>query len=90
MFLMIHVIMHVDWSFVCRDGGLVRRFFINSNYGSCEVDSGWMTVADQREPLCSWETGFPQSYPFIVYAAGSAKTRWKYGIVGKTVKIVNF
>ncbi|XP_035828468.1 uncharacterized protein LOC118478619 [Aplysia californica] len=32
-----------------------RHFFLNSIYGGCDVDEGWLVTVDQPHPNCEWE-----------------------------------
>ena len=50
-----------------------RRFFVNRNYGGCNVDSGWMLVSG---PVCTWETRFLPRKNIILYSKKTVYTNW--------------
>jgi len=61
---------------VAGDAGGNRRFFIQNNYGGCEVDSGWLVVQTMRRAsMCPWESNGKQ--PLIYYSAGDANVKWQ-------------
>jgi len=52
-----------------------RSFFINSKYGGCPNDSGWMVIAGSP---CPWEQHFGQDA--ILYSKLDGLTNWnRYG-----------
>ncbi|XP_038066528.1 uncharacterized protein LOC119736583 [Patiria miniata] len=57
---------------------LDRRFFINNYYANCDMDKGWLVVADSdATSKCSWETGtaaYP--YPIILYSTTNQTVTW--------------
>ncbi|XP_069121387.1 uncharacterized protein [Argopecten irradians] len=42
-----------------------RRFFIESSYGGCDGDIGWIVVAESGG-TCDWETSY--TYPYALYS----------------------
>ncbi|XP_064600884.1 uncharacterized protein LOC135467054 [Liolophura sinensis] len=50
-----------------------RKFYINSHFGGCHVDEGWLLVLDGSD-VCSWT--FKTAYPTFHYALGSQMGRW--------------
>ena len=50
-----------------------RHFFVNRNYGGCNVDSGWMLVSG---PDCTWETRFLPRKNIILYSKKTVYTSW--------------
>ena len=56
-----------------------RRFFINHLYAGCAKDIGWLVVAENLRPRCSWEKN--GEIPVIKYATGHTKENWTYGKV---------
>ncbi|XP_071785298.1 uncharacterized protein [Asterias amurensis] len=55
------------------ESGLMRRFFINMNYGGCGVDRGWLVVLDSKDH-CQW--GHFSSYPTILYSTHRIAVDW--------------
>jgi len=53
---------------------LDRDFFINRNYGGCDVDSGWLVVEGWDGCCCSWES--PNT---IRYSAQPTWQNWESG-----------
>ncbi|XP_067662480.1 sushi, von Willebrand factor type A, EGF and pentraxin domain-containing protein 1-like [Haliotis asinina] len=43
-----------------------RRWYINRNFGGCNVDRGWLVVKDSRYGVCPYDKG--SSYPRIQYS----------------------
>ncbi|XP_078352110.1 uncharacterized protein LOC144636783 [Oculina patagonica] len=64
-------------------GSIDRNFFINRNYGGCEVDAGWMVITG---PHCDWEKRFLNEMPngnVILYSKLDGYTSWnEYDNVG--------
>lgn len=54
------------------DGGNCRSFFINRNYGGCDVDAGWLVTAGV---WCSWETNASHNKK-VLYSKLSTYTNW--------------
>ncbi|XP_064600883.1 uncharacterized protein LOC135467052 [Liolophura sinensis] len=50
-----------------------RTFYINSVFGGCTMDKGWMVVVDGLD-ICPWT--FSASYPAFLYALGYQKRLW--------------
>ncbi|CAG2224549.1 unnamed protein product [Mytilus edulis] len=51
-----------------------RRFFINSNYGGCCCDKGWLFVSDiYSYGDCDWEHLYLPQKPFIIFSPQSIK-----------------
>ena len=72
------VILITRWNFClfCRDAGIVRRFFVNSGYGGCDVDNGWFTVTDGNVGAqCPWEAGTDAEKPMFLYSKGTTKSQ---------------
>lgn len=38
------------------DSNYGREFFVNANYGGCQVDAGWLVLDDETSDPCTWET----------------------------------
>ncbi|XP_022082431.1 uncharacterized protein LOC110974837 [Acanthaster planci] len=59
-------------------GQVDRRFFINSNYGGCKIDKGWLVVTESNSHgSCCWEqrkSEYP--YPIILYSRGNKSVVW--------------
>ncbi|KAL9952122.1 hypothetical protein ACROYT_G039331 [Oculina patagonica] len=55
------------------DGGNCRSFFINRNYGGCDVDAGWLVTSGG--PWCSWETSASRKNK-VLYSKLSTYTNW--------------
>ncbi|KAK7489927.1 hypothetical protein BaRGS_00018792 [Batillaria attramentaria] len=62
-----------------ESGGLVRRFFLEKNYGGCPNDNGWLVVLEKND-TCSW--GKTDSVPKILYANSQSNVNWDKGQVG--------
>ncbi|XP_071785293.1 uncharacterized protein [Asterias amurensis] len=62
-------------------GQLYRRFFINKNYGGCDVDRGWLTVVDSADN-CQWGNSF-SSYPVILYSTQNTAVNWTTSNAGE-------
>ena len=61
------------------DPGNGRHFFINSVYGGCPNDAGWMVIT-VRAPDCDWEKRFRPRENVILYSKLSGLTNWsQYG-----------
>ncbi|XP_033626039.1 uncharacterized protein LOC117289152 [Asterias rubens] len=65
-----------------------RRFFINMNYGGCDIDRGWMVVVDSEGP-CSWEKSF-SSYPAIMYSTNYTSTTFNDARNDKILGIADY
>ena len=52
-----------------------RNFFINRNYGGCNVDAGWLVVTSP-DTHCNWETRFLPRKNVVIYSKLSGKTTW--------------
>ena len=50
-----------------------RNFFINSRYGGCPNDVGWMVITSN---YCKWETRFLPRKNVILYSKLSGHTNW--------------
>ena len=62
------------------DPGNGRHFLINSNYGGCLKDAGWMVIIAKAPPSCDWEKRFQPRQNVILYSKRSALTNWnQYG-----------
>ena len=62
------------------DPGNGRHFLINSNYGGCSKDAGWMVIIAKAPPSCDWEKRFQPRQNVILYSKRSALTNWnQYG-----------
>ena len=60
------------------DPGNGRHFFINSVYGGCPKDAGWMVIT--VPPDCDWEKRFRPRENVILYSKLSGLTNWnQYG-----------
>lgn len=53
-----------------------RRFYINSHFGGCPADEGWLIVLDGSD-ACSWTV--KAAYPTFDYALGSQMGLWGDG-----------
>ena len=54
-----------------------RRFFINSTYGGCGVDQGWLNIDSAPDP-CTWETNNGMTPAIrILYSLAQTKTNWQ-------------
>jgi len=53
-----------------------REWFINRQYGGCEIDGGWL-VADWAPDPCPWEAAHADVA--ILYAPGNTATTWGTG-----------
>lgn len=49
------------------DGNNDRGWFVNSNYGGCSVDAGWLAIAGAADGVCTWEDSEEQ-FPDIRYS----------------------
>ena len=56
-----------------------RRFFINRNYGGCNVDAGWLVLDTAPDP-CAWDTNKNAAAIRILYAAGQTFATWQNAI----------
>ena len=66
-----------------------RHFFINSVYGGCPNDAGWMVIT-VRAPDCDWEKRFRPRENVILYSKLSGLTNWnQYSelIIKKTFRV---
>ena len=52
------------------DPGNGRHFLINSNYGGCLKDAGWMVIIAKAPPSCDWEKRFQPRQNVILYSKG--------------------
>ena len=71
------------------DPGNGRHFFINSVYGGCPKDAGWMVIT--VPPDCDWEKRFQPRQNVILYSKVSGLTNWnQYGelIIKKTLRVL--
>ena len=59
-------------------GEYCRSFFINHNYGGCDVDAGWLMIGGARN--CVWENRFPGN-SFQYSNVGRYVTWTQYGKV---------
>ncbi|CAH1246490.1 ADAMTS16 [Branchiostoma lanceolatum] len=51
------------------DSSAKRSFYINHNYGGCNVDAGWLMVADEGpDGVCSWEKTPEDQAPLIMFS----------------------
>ena len=51
-----------------------RMFYINSKWGKCDMDEGWiMVVYDKGTALCSWESMYITQVPLILYSPLSSR-----------------
>ena len=69
------------------DPGNGRHFFINSVYGGCPKDVGWMVIT--VPPDCDWEKRFRPRENVILYSKLSGLTNWnQYGelIIKKNIQ----
>ena len=64
-------------------GGNCRSFFINRNYGGCEVDAGWLVTAGV---WCSWETNADHTKR-VLYSKLSTYTDWN--VKSKDSKVIH-
>jgi len=63
-----------------NDNGLKRIFYINSNFGGCGQDKGWIMVLDTNsEARCPWERMYVTQAPFIIYSPFSSRTQYELG-----------
>ncbi|XP_072026282.1 uncharacterized protein [Amphiura filiformis] len=70
------------------DGDLKRRFFINFNYGGCDVANGWLCVKDEPH-ACTWEQPQPgESYPIILYSRATTSINWTSGDKGRAAALL--
>ncbi|XP_036356012.1 uncharacterized protein LOC118761914 [Octopus sinensis] len=53
----------------------IRHFYISSNHGGCDIDRGWLIVAEGS--YCPWER-FPH-FPAIIYSGEDSKIVWNDG-----------
>ncbi|XP_063418038.1 uncharacterized protein LOC134700589 [Mytilus trossulus] len=54
-----------------------RRFFINSNYGGCCCDKGWLFVSDiYSYGLCDWEHLYLPQKPFIIFSPQTTSSQY--------------
>lgn len=60
-----------------------RTFYINSYFGGCTLDEGWLVVVDGVD-LCPWASS--SSYPTFLYALGSQKLAWSDGKISSTTQ----
>ncbi|XP_072017679.1 uncharacterized protein [Amphiura filiformis] len=51
-----------------------RRWFINRNYGGCDVENGWMVVAYDFTPDCDWER--KNMLPAFLYSLKTTYINW--------------
>ncbi|XP_072026283.1 uncharacterized protein [Amphiura filiformis] len=69
-------------------GAAKRIFFINSYYGGCGVDNGWLCVKDEPN-TCTWEQPQPgESYPFILYSRATTSINWTSGDKGRAAALL--
>lgn len=64
-----------------------RSFFIQKEYGGCEIDNGWLVVqTKRRDSMCPWEAEGEQ--PMIYYAPGDETAKWQSGELAQADSIV--
>ncbi|XP_071950995.1 uncharacterized protein [Antedon mediterranea] len=68
-----------------------RTWYINSHYGGCSVDTGWLVAIDKTLG-CVWEAQRGSTYPVFLYSLTSNLENWTTGSIGKahvlTVRIL--
>ena len=52
---------------VCVNCATDTGRFVNSNYGGCSVDAGWLAVPGSADGVCTWEDD-EESFPDIRYS----------------------
>ena len=63
------------WNLFCSYAPSDKHFFVHSNYGGCENDKGWFTVADANVGTqCSWEAATDAEKPAFIYSKGTSKS----------------
>lgn len=66
--------------FVCRIQGFLniyRSFYINSVWGGCASDAGWLMVYDTHNVGgCPWEGYYLSDKPAILYSPISTRVRF--------------
>jgi len=55
------------------DSRISRNFFINKNYGGCNIDSGWLIASGGTD--CSWESSAAHKHK-VLYSKLSTYTNW--------------
>ncbi|CAI9742330.1 Hypothetical predicted protein [Octopus vulgaris] len=55
----------------------IRHFYISSNHGGCDIDRGWLIVAEGS--YCPWER-FPH-FPAIIYSGEDSNIIWNDAII---------
>ncbi|MBL9103558.1 MAG: DUF4215 domain-containing protein [Myxococcales bacterium] len=73
---------------IAGDAANGRRWFINSNYGGCPADSGWLIVDSAADP-CSWETNKNTPAVRILYANGMTRVTWEAAVNANTVGVAD-
>ncbi|XP_072017681.1 uncharacterized protein [Amphiura filiformis] len=53
-----------------------RRWFINRNYGGCDVENGWMVVAYDFTPGCDWDR--KNLLPAFLYSLKTTYINWDH------------
>jgi hypothetical protein len=71
---------------IAGDAANGRRWFINSGYGGCGVDNGWLIVDSAADP-CTWETNKAAAPVRILYAPGTTKVVWEQAVNANTVGV---
>ena len=64
---------------IAGDAANGRRWFINRQYGGCNVDAGWLIIDSAPDP-CSWETNVNAPALRILYAPGVSFTNWQTAV----------
>ncbi|XP_031561822.1 uncharacterized protein LOC116297687, partial [Actinia tenebrosa] len=60
-----------------RENILRRTFYINSEYGGCSSDSGWMVLQEKVPGQCTWENHF--QYFSVLYTKTNRRVPWSKG-----------
>ncbi|XP_070567302.1 uncharacterized protein [Ptychodera flava] len=54
-----------------------RHFFVNQNYGGCEIDVGWLVVVDTGNTSCDWSE--MKRRPYFLYGSAGQKITYQSG-----------
>lgn len=63
-----------------RDSNCQRTFFINRNYGGCQVDAGWFVVIDSGNSYmcCPYQWSDTGTTPAFIYSKKSGFVNYEY------------
>ncbi|XP_014662096.1 PREDICTED: uncharacterized protein LOC106805128 [Priapulus caudatus] len=69
-----------------------RRFFLQKNYGGCDVDAGWVVIADRLKPggsdPCWWEQVKHVERPAFLYCPKESNCKNKEYVAADTFLIL--